>query len=345
MAEPPVLVVLAAGVTGWLVEDPPSVIGILRNERVFRPVDDVPRPVRDAVAEALSDLDEAWLGSTARAVCGEVLDALETRPRFDLTTDYALPVAGLVLTRVLRIGPAAGRRVVEGLRADGRAADVARVVDGVVHLATGRPAARSHDLAAGIGGRLAPDHDATVAAVVRLLVHAAEPTAVWTALTLRRVVTDGDVAARLAGGRLYADEVLDAVLWSDPPLLALPRRLVTEDTEVGGQALRRGEVVVVGLNAAQTRLRAEGSAELGNRSYLAFGSGTTACPARRATRIIVQAAVTEALRRPALRLPSARAEPPVPPAPPGTRSPAAGTWAERVGPLVVEMADDLAAGW
>lgn len=151
-------------------------------------------------------------------------------------------------------------------------------------------------------------------------------TTTWIAQTLALVLADRPFAGRVRGGRMGLDEALDEVLWRDPPMANMPARYALADTELGGQQIRRGDALILGLGAVSNDpLVQPGGAgmEPGNRAHLAWGAGPHACPARLPARLIARTAVQTALERlPDLRLAVPAGELPLHPSP-WARCPAA----------------------
>jgi cytochrome P450 len=96
------------------------------------------------------------------------------------------------------------------------------------------------------------------------------------------------------------------VLWRDPPTANLPARFALRDTVLAGQAIEKGDALILGFTAANADPRVHGDdqwGELGNRSHLAFSAGPHMCPAHVPARLIVRTAVDAALHQlPGLRL-------------------------------------------
>jgi hypothetical protein len=73
------------------------------------------------------------------------------------------------------------------------------------------------------------------------------------------------------------------VLWRDPPTANLPARFALRDTVLAGQAIEKGDALILGFTAANADPRVHGDdqwGELGNRSHLAFSAGPHMCPAQ-----------------------------------------------------------------
>src|SRR5690606_27107271 len=56
--------------------------------------------------------------------------------------------------------------------------------------------------------------------------------------------------SNLTGGRRTVDAALDEVLWRDTPVQNFPGRYATRDLHFGGQYIRSGDVLILGLAAA-----------------------------------------------------------------------------------------------
>jgi cytochrome P450 len=141
--------------------------------------------------------------------------------------------------------------------------------------------------------------DAEVAQSMVLMISAGyETTTTWIAQALRLMLTDPRFRGRLGGWRPGVDDALDEVLWRDPPMANMPARYAVRDTELAGRLIRRGDALILGLEAANSDPRIHVSdpwTELGNRSHLAWSTGPHACPAQIPARIITRAAVDTAL--------------------------------------------------
>jgi cytochrome P450 len=108
-----------------------------------------------------------------------------------------------------------------------------------------------------------------------------ENTANWIGNTLRLMLTDDRFALTLSGGRRSVGQALNEVLWEDTPVKAAPGRWAIRDTELGGQVIRAGDVVVVGLAGASADPRVRAAVDIdsgGNHAHLAFGTGDHGCP-------------------------------------------------------------------
>lgn len=127
-----------------------------------------------------------------------------------------------------------------------------------------------------------------------ILVAANETTVNLIANTLRMVFTDPRFRAELSGGHMTLPDALEQVLWDAPPLSVVPGRWATGDTVLGGQQIKRGDMLLLGLAAgnADADIRPDLSVPVhGNRSHLAFSSGPHECPGRDIGRAIAEAGI------------------------------------------------------
>jgi cytochrome P450 len=108
-----------------------------------------------------------------------------------------------------------------------------------------------------------------------------ENTANWIGNTLRLMLTDDRFALTLSGGRRSVGQALNEVLWEETPVKAAPAYWAAGDIELGGQQIRAGEVIIVGLAGANADPRIRPTVHddsSGNHAHLAFGTGDHGCP-------------------------------------------------------------------
>ncbi|CAM5375208.1 Nitric oxide reductase FlRd-NAD(+) reductase [Streptomyces antimycoticus] len=130
--------------------------------------------------------------------------------------------------------------------------------------------------------------------LVVIIVAGNNTTVNWIASTIQILLTDPAFRSSLTHGHLTVDDALDLVLWRQPPTQNFPGRYATRDLRFGGQDIRAGDMLILGLagaNADPEVLPEDGRPVVGNRSYLAFGAGPHTCPARDPARLITRTAV------------------------------------------------------
>ncbi|MYU16841.1 cytochrome P450, partial [Streptomyces sp. SID8361] len=75
---------------------------------------------------------------------------------------------------------------------------------------------------------------------------------------------------------------MNEVLWADSPLQNVIGRFATRDTTLGGQRIRAGDLLVLGLAAANADPLLwpdTGAGYAGNNAYVSFTGGDYGCPA------------------------------------------------------------------
>jgi cytochrome P450 len=170
----------------------------------------------------------------------------------------------------------------------------------IADLIASRRAEPSDDLTSAILNHpSAPTDLDAQSAVSATLILGSEFEVAWITQALRMRLTDPRFDGR-TGGRLSAPDTLTAVLGSAPPAPNAAPRFALADTTLGGRKILAGDAVVPGILGASAESRATGDdiwLESGNLSYLTWGAGPHACPARRSATVIAQVAVGAALRR------------------------------------------------
>lgn len=122
--------------------------------------------------------------------------------------------------------------------------------------------------------------DEIVLDLLVVMAAAHQPTTYWIGNTIRLLLTDARFATTLSGGRASVNQALNEVLWQDTPTQNFIGRFATRDTHLGGQRVRTGDLVVMGLAAANAdpQVRATGEGAAGNRAQMSFGHGEHGCP-------------------------------------------------------------------
>ncbi|MFF4224553.1 cytochrome P450 [Streptomyces sp. L500] len=133
-----------------------------------------------------------------------------------------------------------------------------------------------------------------------VLIAAFESTANVIANTLKMVLTDVRFRASLAGGHMTLPDAVEQVLWDEPPFITILGRWATQDTELGGQQIKSGDALVLGLAAANMdkAVRPDLDAPIhGNRAHLAFSGGAHECPGQDVGRAIAGTGIDALLWR------------------------------------------------
>ncbi|MCO6006835.1 cytochrome P450 [Actinoallomurus purpureus] len=261
-----------------------------------------------ATGDALAAVDQFQLRSEVERIADGLIDEFAGRGEADLIAQYALRLPVLVIAGLLGLpesdAPALARDIAasadegeEAVRAHQRVvARMQRLVaekregpgDDVPSRLLAHPAGLPHD---------------EIPTDLFLIMGAGQlTTADWLGNTLRLMLTDDRFALNLSGGRRSIGQALNEVLWEDTPTQNFVGRWATRDTELGGRRIRKGDMVVLGLAAANTdpQVRPQTDPEaLGNQAHMSFSHGEHGCPqaAREVAEVIAETGVEVLLDR------------------------------------------------
>ncbi|MFH8979848.1 cytochrome P450 [Streptomyces varsoviensis] len=260
------------------------------------------RRMRGAVADALARVNGHELIRSVRATAERLIAEFATggATEAELVGQYARALPLHVVTGLLGIGAEAGPPLVEAITttvaATAESPAASRRMSAMLsELIEEKRRAPGEDLVSWLLG-----HDAGLSDeellhnIVVTIVAGNRTTGNWIATTLLILLTDPAFRSSLSRGHLTVDDALDLVLWRFPPTQNFPARYATRDLSFGGQDVRAGDMLVLGLagaNADPEVLPADGRPVVGNRSHLAFGAGPHTCPAQDPARLIARTAV------------------------------------------------------
>ncbi|SDM03743.1 cytochrome P450 [Streptomyces wuyuanensis] len=257
------------------------------------------RRMRAAVSDALAGINGHELRRGVRSAAEELIASFAERRKADLVLQYARSLPLQVITGLLGLDERTGGRLVHAI-----SGLVATTVD------SGRASRRINAILLALieEKRSRPGDDITSALLhhparltdeevlhnlVVMFVAGHQTTVNWIATTLRVLLCDPAFRSSLTGGHLTVDDALDLVLWRFPPTQNFPARYATRDLRFGGQSIRAGDMLILGLAAANAdpAVLPPGGPVTGNRSHLAFGAGPHTCPAQDPARLITRTAV------------------------------------------------------
>lgn len=239
------------------------------------------------VSNALEAVDPFELRRHAERFADELIDGLCGAGEADLVAQYAMLLPVRVLARLYGFPDEDGPALVTALNdmIDGRE----RALAGQAHLATSMGqllADRKKEPAADVVSRMLADEsgfsDEEIAQDLMVMMAAGhQPTADWIGNSLRLMLTDTRFAASLFGGRNSVAEAMNEVLWEDTPTQNVAGRWAARDTHLGGRRVRAGDLLLLGLQGANSdpQVRTDASALTGgNSAHFSFGHGEHRCP-------------------------------------------------------------------
>lgn len=258
------------------------------------------RRMRAAVSDALARINGHELRRGVRATAERLIAEFADHKRADLVSDYARKLPLMVITGLLGLDEPTGQELVKAIAglvvANADSADASRrmgaILLALIEEKRHRP---GNDVTSALLHHPAGLTDEEVLHnLVVMFVAGNQTTVNWIATTLRILLCDPAFRSSLSGGHLSVDDALDLVLWRFPPTQNFPARYATRDLRFGGQDIRAGDMLILGLAAANADpdiLPEDGVPVVGNRSHLAFGAGPHTCPAQDPARLITRTAV------------------------------------------------------
>jgi cytochrome P450 len=239
------------------------------------------------ISDALEAVDPFELRSHAERFADELIDGLCTSGEADLIAQYAMLLPVRVLARLYGFPDEDGPGLVTALNdmIDGRERAIAgqqHLGSSMAQLLADRKAAPADDVVS----RMLQDEsgftDEEIMQDLMVMMAAGhQPTADWIGNSLRLMLTDDRFAASLFGGRNSVAEAMNEVLWEDTPSQNIAGRWASRDTQLGGRRIRAGDLLVLGLQGANSdpQVRTDASALTGgNYAHFSFGHGEHRCP-------------------------------------------------------------------
>lgn len=236
----------------------------------------------------------------------QLIDDFVERGSADLITEFADLLPLRVISRLLGLSETHVPVLVDSVRdlVSGSATAVAsndQITRLLYELVALKREAPGHDItsrliAHKLDERLGEEHlRQEVAEHLRMLLTATQSTtAPLLASTLHMTLTDPRFRGHLAGGQMTLPNAVEQVLWDAPPFPRLVGRWATVDMELAGHRIRRGDLLVHSLAAANRDplVRPDLHEPMhGNNAHLSFSAGPHECPGKSLARGIVSAGV------------------------------------------------------
>ncbi|MFC8512917.1 cytochrome P450 [Streptomyces sp. NPDC057257] len=239
------------------------------------------------ISDALEAVNPSELRTYAEKFADELIDGICANGVTDLVADYAMLLPVRVLARLFGFPDEQGPGLVSALNdmIDGRERAIAgqgHVAASMARLLSERRAVPADDVVSRMLANRGGFTDEEIAQDLMVMMAAGhQPTADWIGNSLRLMLTDERFAASLFGGRNSVADAMNEVLWEDTPTQNVAGRWASRDTQLGGRRIRAGDLLLLGLQGANSdpQVRTDGSALTGgNSAHFSFGHGEHRCP-------------------------------------------------------------------
>ncbi|MGW2746332.1 cytochrome P450 [Streptomyces sp. NPDC001450] len=262
--------------------------------------------LRAAVTGAMSTIDHRSMRRHIGRYTQELVNDFCERGQADLVSQFAEHLPMAIMCEILGMPEEYNDRMVQAARDALKGTETAiqshaYVMDALSRLTTRRRARPDDDFTSHLITHPAGLTDEEVREHLRLVLFAAyEATANLLANALRMVLTEPGFRAQLNGGQMTVPEAIEQSLWDEPPFSTVLGYFAKQDTELGGQRIRKGDGLLFAPAPGNVdpRVRPDLSANMqGNRSHLAFGGGPHECPGQDIGRAIADVGVDALLTR------------------------------------------------
>jgi len=261
-----------------------------------------------AISDALADVDQFELRSHCEQVADGLIDAFAGSGEADLVAGYADQIPLPVLAKIVGLAESETVGVVRdmNLSVEGTAEALEAYernrgrMQRLLGLRREYPAS---DVASRLIAHPAALTDSEIVEDMLVLMGAGQlPTAYWIGNALQLMLTDDRFALTLSGGRRSVREALNEVLWADTPTQNMAGRFAVRDTRLAGQHIKAGDLLILGLAAANSdpRVRPDSYADSGgNQAHMSFSHGEHRCPyaAQELAEVIAETAIEVLLDR------------------------------------------------
>ncbi|MFE9396696.1 cytochrome P450 [Streptomyces flavidovirens] len=262
--------------------------------------------LRGAVTDSIGRIDTRGVRRHINRYSNRLVNSFCQDGEADLVSRFAEHLPMMVMCQILGMAEEYNERIVQCARDMIKGTATANASNAYVMGVLNRHVAKR---------RLAPQEDFTswlvehpagltddeVSQHLRLVLIAAyETTANLIANVLRMVLTDPRFRAQLSGGHMTLPEAVEQTLWDEPPFTTILGRWAVGDTEFGGQQIKKGDALIVGIAAANVDpvVRPDPDASMqGNRAHLAFSGGPHECPGQDIGRAIADTGIDALLMR------------------------------------------------
>ena len=261
--------------------------------------------LRKSITDSLALVNTHSLAATVTSVADSLIDAFAAKGACDLVADFADPLPMHVLIEMFGSPPDTGRRIVRAIaRLFDTAADPEQTnleVDAacreLTQLKRKDPAP---DVTSWLVGHEADLTDDEMSQQILLIVGAGTtPCTNLISNSLRLLIDDERFSGSVFEGVHSVGDVMDEVLWEDPPVSNYSPLYARGPETYEGVTLEPGVPILVSFAAANSdpAMASSTHGRAGNRAHLAFSAGAHGCPAPDLARVIVETAVERVLDR------------------------------------------------
>ncbi|MGW1718449.1 cytochrome P450 [Streptomyces sp. NPDC002156] len=262
--------------------------------------------LRGAVNGAISTIDHRSIRRHINRVTQDLVNKFSEDGRADLVAQFSEHLPMAVMCEILGMPDEYNDRIVHSARdmlkgTDTAIASNAYIMDVLTRLTARRRAEPREDFTSHLINHPARLDDKEIGQHLRVvLIVAYESTANLLANVLREVLTNPGFRAQLNGGQMTVPQAVEQSLWDEPPFSTILGYFAKQDTELGGQHIRKGDGLLLGIAPGNVdpRVRPDLKANMqGNRSHLAFSGGPHECPGQDIGRAIADVGVDALLAR------------------------------------------------
>ncbi|MGC0333093.1 cytochrome P450 [Streptomyces sp. SAI-170] len=262
--------------------------------------------LRAAVTGAMSTIDHRGLRRHINRYTQRLVNRFCEQGSADLVGQFAEHLPMAVMCEVLGMPEEYNDRIVQSARdalkgTETAIASNAYVMEALGRLTTRRRAHPEEDFTSHLIMHPARLTDDEVREHLRVVLYAAyEATVNLLSNALRMVLLDPRFRAQLNGGQMTVPEAVEQSLWDEPPFSTVFAYFAKQDTELGGQRIRRGDGLLFAPAPGNVdpRVRPDLAVNMqGNRSHLSFGGGPHECPGQDIGRAIADVGVDALLMR------------------------------------------------
>ncbi|WP_433544755.1 cytochrome P450 [Streptomyces sp. CA-294286] len=261
---------------------------------------------RGAITDSIARIDHRGVRRFINRFSNRLVNDFCEDGHADLVSRFAEHLPMMVMCQIIGMPEEYDEKLVQAARDLIKGTETAiasneYVMAALYRLVARRRAEPQEDFATWVVEHPAALTDDEVAQHLRLVLIAAfETTANLIANVLRMVLTDPRFRAQLSGGHMTLPEAVEQTLWDEPPFTNILGRWAAGDSELGGQKIKAGDALLIGIAAANTDpvVRPDPHASMqGNRAHLAFSGGPHECPGQDIGRAIADTGVDALLMR------------------------------------------------